>query len=85
MTELLVIPSLFTAIAFTGNTSTTRNAAQYASVAYYKQVGLDKVVEPQFKKFEDRYIPATLQRAGVGVTFLYRIAMDKKIELSWSF
>lgn len=84
-TSLIIIPSLFLSLAMTGNTPQTRQATHYATLAYYKQSGIGEAIDPHLKKFETKYIPEPLQKVGIGVTFLYRVAVDSKIELSWSF
>jgi hypothetical protein len=62
-----------------------RKAATYSARASYYQSGYNKVIEPILSDLDRRYIPDSFRKFGVGVSFIYRLAKDNKIEYSWSF
>jgi len=76
---------LTSGLYFTEPNETGRLAMQYSSLATYKACGIEKQVEPQIKKLEDIYIPKSLQKLGIGGTFIYRLVKDQKIEHTWEF
>ena len=83
--------TIFAGLLLTGSLLATepnpqgREAARYASLATYRQSGLDKLVEPRLQYIERNYLPEFLKTYGVGVTFIYRAAIDHRVEHSWSF
>ena len=78
-------------LALTGVLMTTeprdqgRQAATYAARATYYQGGYDKIIEPIAKNIEKRFVPKELRNIGIGISFIYRLVEDNRIEYSWSF
>jgi len=85
------VESVLFGLALTGSLILTepntsgRQAATYAARATYYQGGYDKMLEPIAKELERKYLSDELRRLGVGVSFIYRLAVDNRIECSWSF
>lgn len=73
----MMIPSIVTA----GPSVQTKNALRQASLAFYKQSGLEKDV----KRLELRYVPAPVRKYGGWVTWGIGVYQKKMIVYKWEF
>ena len=86
MTETIVAGLVLTTTLYiTEPNEIGRSAAHTAMTATYKTSGLDKVLEPTFKKLEEKYVNDELRSIGIGLSFFYRVIVEQKIEHTWSF
>jgi hypothetical protein len=85
MDPLLFGVVLAGALVSSEHSENSREAAVYSLRAGYYQGGYDKIIDPIAKEWDKKYIPDGLRKFGVGASFIYRLAEDKRVEYIWSF
>lgn len=62
-----------------------KSASFNASLAAYKQSGLEMEVSDIAGNLERKFVPQAVRSLGIGFTFGYRLMTENRIEYSWSF
>ena len=66
-------------------TDAEQRAYQQASLAFYKQSGLETEVEKAFNKYKDHYIPKPVQYYLTNTAMLIKAVTEQKVTYTWSF
>lgn len=61
------------------------DALKYTGIAYYKQSGLEKELEPEFNALEKKYLPVYIKDTTLVMTLGYDILVNNQIHYGWSF